>query len=92
MSLKKSKNPGCCGTFNITYEISTPLRIDYISKFEDSGFKVSLNYKNAGMLYAENEKLIVLGSFGTKNLKLKCKVAKCEQFAGPLEDLLSSLA
>lgn len=92
MAFTKSRKPGCCGTFNITYELSYPLRSEQTKAFEAAGFSVSMNYKNAGMLYAETDQIIAIGSFGTKNLQLKCKVPKCDEYSGPLESVLMSLS
>lgn len=90
-AFKKARLPGCCGNYSITYELSFPLRKEHVPHFESAGFFISMPYQQAGMLYAENNNLIAIGTFGSKNLQLKCKVRQCDALSTPLENVLTEL-
>jgi hypothetical protein len=90
-AFKKTRVPGCCGSFSTTYELSFPLRKEYVPHFESAGFFISKPFLQAGMFYAENKDFIAIGTFGGKNLQLKCKVRQCDTLSTPLDNVLIHL-
>lgn len=83
--------PACCGKSTITYGLSFSILKEQAPSFEQAGFYVSNTYLNVGMLYAENNYLVVTGSFGSNRIVLKCKVKNCETMTSTFEDVITTL-
>lgn len=87
----KTLVPGCCGRFNTVYRLSFSLRKESIAQFESAGFSISRPYVKAGMFYAEDLNIIVVGRFGSTTFDLKCKTNNCDEMTTEFEAVLSQL-
>jgi len=55
------------------------------------GFKEALHFTKAGILYVDNNELIVTGPIGSDRLQVKCKISDCTQKVNDFEVLLQQL-
>lgn len=90
-AFKKTRSEGCCGTVKTSYELSFPLRKEYVQIFSDAGFFVSKPFETAGLLYIEHDRFTANGTFGRNILKIECKVSKCEERLIELEVILNGI-
>lgn len=88
---KKTRTEGCCGVVKTSYELSFPLKKEYVQLFSDAGFSVSKPFEAAGLLYIENGHFTANGTFGRNILKIDCKLAMCEEKLIELENILNHL-
>jgi len=90
-AFNKARVPSCCGSFATVYELNFPLKREQVEQFKDAGFVISKAFFAAGMLYAENDKLVAIGTFGKNKIDLKCKVPKCDTVSTDLDAVLTRI-
>ena len=81
----------CCGKSTITYNLNFSIMKNHAPSFIEGGFYLSSTFFDVGMLYVENNFLIVTGSFGSNRLVLKCKIKNCETMTSTFEDVITDL-
>lgn len=91
MKVEKFKIKACCGTFTVSLKIGAPLSKDFLPSFVGGGFTEAKHFTKAGILYIENEGIIVTGSFGSDFLQIKCRKGDCDKFINSFEELLKQL-
>lgn len=91
MQYTKARVAGCCGSKKIVYSLSAALMKNNLPQFQNSGFTILPSYTQAGMLYAENNSLIVIGKFGSTTIEVKCKLSDCDDKTLDLERLLDAI-
>lgn len=87
---------GCskCGGMNLLLKLSASVSKDFLSLFQNNGFKEQAHFTQAGILYVENDNLTVHGPFGSDKLHVKCKKtekADCQEILNKFEALLQQL-
>lgn len=85
------KNCSKCGGMNLLLKISVAISKDFLSLFQNNGFKELTHFTQAGILYVENENLTIHGPFGSDKLQVKCKNKDCQEILNKLEALLQQL-
>lgn len=55
------------------------------------GFIEVAHFTKAGILYVDNQELILKGPFGSDRLQVQCKIANCDEKINDLEALLQQL-
>lgn len=81
----------CCGRSQIIFKIDQPISESLIPSLISNGFTVLEHFTAAGVLYADNKDLIVMGPFGSDRLQAKCKKDDCAQSFNDFEALLLKL-
>jgi len=81
----------CCGRKSLIFRADQPLTEEVLAKLVQVGFKPHDNLVKAGILYADNDALIISGPFGSDRLQVSCKMQDCEQNLKDFEELLLKL-
>jgi hypothetical protein len=89
--LERMKIKACCGSVSTAFKIYKPLTKDILPLLVDKGFTEAKHFTKSGMLYAENESLIINGTFGSNIIHLKCKVKECADLINSFEELLANM-
>jgi hypothetical protein len=87
MKVERFLVKACCGSTSVTFKIGSPVSKDFLPLLVGNGFIESKHFTAAGLLYVENESLVVTGSFGQSILQIKCKKT-CEESINNFEQLL----
>lgn len=87
VSVERFLVKACCGSTSVNFKISSPISKDFLPLLVGNGFTEAKHFTTAGLLYVENESLVITGSFGQTLLQIKCKKA-CEDSINSLEQLL----
>lgn len=88
MAVERFLVKACCGSTSVSFKIGSPLSKDFLPLLVGNGFTEAKHFTAAGLLYVENESLVVTGSFGQTLLQIKCKKA-CEDSINSFEQLLT---
>jgi len=80
-----------CGGKSLLLILGISISKDFLSLFQNNGFRELKHFTNAGILYVENDELIVHGPFGSNKLQVKCKKSECQEILNKLEELLQQL-
>lgn len=92
MKIQKIEKKGCCGNSAVSLKLDKPINSDCLILLTGNNFKEIQHYTKSGMLYVENNDIIISGIFGNDVLNLKCKKTKsCSQTINYIETLLSTL-
>lgn len=82
----------CCGGIMYTLKTSEALSKNLIQLLVNEGFKESIHYTKAGILYMDNLDFIISGPLGSTKLQVKCKKSKdCDKKLNDFEALLLTL-
>jgi hypothetical protein len=81
----------CCGTKSLVFKTSRPIAKTDIDGLVPLGFTEAPNFTKAGILYLDNQWLIITGPIGADRLTVKCKGKDCDQKVNDLEELLKQL-
>ena len=81
-----------CGKSQTIYELSLSINKTHLNFFSEKGFIEGKSYTVAGILYVENNNIIIIGPFGSNRLQIKCKIDNCDNSFSELENYLSSLS
>lgn len=79
-----------CGGTSISFKLEKALTLDILPLLEDKKYRVKDNFTRSGILYVENDAIIITGAFNTTNLQTKCKKSDCSKYIDELEVLLSN--
>jgi hypothetical protein len=91
IKVEKFSIQACCGSKAIVFKTDQPVTQEVLAKLVAVGFKEAEHFTKAGILYADNEALIISGPFGSDRLQVKCKVKDCDQKLNDFEELLLKL-
>lgn len=91
MKYSKSEIKSCCGKISHMYKFEITTDKSFMQKFLDKGFIDAPFLTKCGVLYIENDDLILTGTLGGNSLQAKCKRVKCDDIFGSLEQLISEL-
>lgn len=91
MKVERITIQACCGRKALIFKTDAPLVKEVLDKLIPLGFKEAAHFTKAGILYADNDALIISGPFGSDRLQVKCKVADCDQKLNEFETLLLEL-
>lgn len=89
--IDKANVKTCCGRTNTIFRIRRTVDVALISFFISKGFKESVKFTNANILYVESDHLIITGSFGSNKLQISCKKKSCENEIASVENDLNNL-
>jgi hypothetical protein len=87
--VERYKTKGCCGTTSLSVKIDQTLSKDFLPLLREAGFTEAQHFTKAGLLYVENEYMVISGSFGQTLLQIKCKKA-CDDSLNDFEKLLTT--
>jgi hypothetical protein len=88
MKVERLVVTGCCGKKQVVFKIDRPLTTVLLEALKSNGFTEHAHFTKAGMLYVDNQALIVSGPIGIDKLNVKCKLEDCDKFINDLEALL----
>lgn len=88
MKVERFLSKACCGTTAVSLKVDCSISKDFLPLLVGNGFTEAKHFTAAGLLYVENESMVVTGSFGQRLLQIKCKKA-CEESINSFEKLLS---
>lgn len=91
MKITRHTIQACCGGVSIIFKADRPLMRGHLDKLVSLGFIEAKHFSAAGILYVDNEELILKGPFGSDRLQVQCKIANCEEKLNDLEALLQHL-
>lgn len=91
MKIEKHTVSACCGKTNTTFKVDKSITKDILLWFKQQGFNEIEHFTKAGMLYVENDNLILTSPFGSNKLQAKCKKTDCVKILNDFEDLLKQL-
>lgn len=90
--IKASSSCSKCGGIALLFKLSVPVSEDFLSLFVKSGFRELSHFTKAGILYVENNDLIIHSPFGDNKLQVKCKSKNdCAGILNDLEALLQKV-
>lgn len=82
----------CCGGKSLVFKTDAPLTKEVQEKLVAAGFRAQEHFTKAGILYVDNDALIVSGPFGADRLQVKCKPkVDCDLKLNEFEELLLKL-
>jgi hypothetical protein len=88
MKVERLVVTGCCGKKQVVFKIDRPLTVSLLEVLKNNGFTEHAHFTKAGMLYVDNQALIISGPIGIDKLNVKCKQENCDQFLNDFEGLL----
>lgn len=92
MKVERFTIQSCCGGKSIIFKVGEPLTMKFLDLLKANGFKESDNFTKAGIVYADNLDLVVIGPIGSTRLQVKCKLTKseseCDQKLNDFEEFL----
>lgn len=91
MIVKKTKQKSCCGKSQIKLEFDFALDKEHLKYFLNSNFIESKAYTSVGILYLEDDNLVIMGPFGSNRLQVKCKNANCDASVSIVETILQNI-
>ncbi len=91
MQVTRHTVQSCCGGTSLIFKTSRPILPKDIEGLVKLGFTEAAHFTKAGILYVQNDTLIVTGPIGSDRLQVKCKVSDCAQKVNDFEVLLEQL-
>ena len=91
MKIERFAVQACCGTTTIAMKLSTPISKDFLPSLVSAGFIEAKHFTKAGLLYIENEALIISGTFGANIIHVRCKTGECTNLINDFEQLLTNM-
>jgi len=91
MQVERYTISACCGRTSLIFKTNRPIMLTDIQALVNLGFKEALHFTKAGILYVDNNELIVTGPIGSDRLQVKCKISDCTQKVNDFEVLLQQL-
>lgn len=94
MKVTKLVVPACCKQVQVVFKLDRPLTESMVSFLVTNGFTASAHFIAAGMLYADNSDLFIMGPFGANRITAKCKTkeqANCDQIFNKFEELITKM-
>lgn len=78
----------CCGRTTTSFK-TVKIKKELISFLVEKGFKEHQHFTKNGMLYVENNNIIISGQIGNISINVKCRKSNCDQDINDLELYLS---
>jgi hypothetical protein len=91
MKVERFTIKACCGKTSLIFKTDQPLTKEHLVALVKLGFVAAEHFSKAGILYADNQDLIVTGPFGSDKLQVKCKITDCAQKINDFEVLLQQI-
>ena len=91
IKVERSTIPACCQQVTHIFVTDQPMTKEVLAKLVEKGFNEAKHFTEAGILYADNDALIVTGPIGSNKLQIRCKIRECEPKLNEFEELLSKL-
>jgi len=91
MKVERHTIKSCCGNFSVLFKLDKPLSKDILAHLVNYGFKENSNFTKKGVLFLENEYLILNGVFGSNKLNIKCRQENCADSINKIEEEIKKL-
>ena len=91
MKVERMNIKACCGSVSTAFKIDVPLSKDILPLLIGKGFTEAKHFTKAGMLYVENDVVIITGPFGSNIIHIKCKINECANSLNSFEELLTNM-
>lgn len=91
MKAEKFVVQACCGKTSIMFKTDTPITTNTLKSLVNLGFIEAQHFTQSGILYVDNQDLIITGPIGSDRLQVKCKKSNCNQKVQEFEALLPQL-
>jgi hypothetical protein len=86
---QKFNTKTCCGKILVTWKLGFQVTKELINYLSNS-FKEHNHFTKSGMLYMDNQSLVISGQLGSNSIQIRCKSKNCEQAMNDLESKISS--
>lgn len=86
--IEKRETAACCGKTQIIWKLNIPIKKEYLPFLQEAGFMFRQTYLDAGMLYIEDNNLLVTGVFGLTDMRIRCKTTLCNNSKTLLEQVI----
>jgi hypothetical protein len=90
MKFEKFAVYACCGTTAVSFKLGVPTTPDFLAYLVSNGYVESSHFTKAGILYVENDGIIITGALGSDFLQTKCKKGDCQKYISVFEELLAA--
>lgn len=90
MKIDKLEIKSCCGNKSLILKIDKPITHNFLNLLIANGFKEQQHFTKAGILYADNQEMIIISPLGSNRIQIKCKKNNCEEKISDLEKLLDN--
>lgn len=91
MKIEKHTIKSCCGNSSVLFKLDKPISKDILLYLVNYGFKENTNFTKNGVLFVENEYLILNGVFGSDKLNIKCRQKDCSDLINKIEEEFKKL-
>ena len=91
MKIEKHSIKSCCGNSSVLFKLDKPISKDILLCLINYGFKEKTNFTKNGVLFVENEYLILNGVFGSDKLNIKCRQKDCIDLINNIEEELRKM-
>jgi hypothetical protein len=91
MKIERFTVQACCGRKSLIFKTDRPIALSDIEGLVKLGFTEAGSFTKAGILYVDNQDLIVTGPIGSNRLQVKCKILDCSEKVNDFEVLLQQL-
>ena len=91
MKVERFTIPACCQQVTHVFRTDKPITQAILAELVKLGYKEHTQFTQAGILYADNDALLVSGPFGSDRLQIRCKVKDCDVKLNEFEELLLKL-
>lgn len=90
ITIEKKSSFACCSSKSTFFKLSEPISNKLLSYLTDNGFNELKHFTKMGLLYVENQNLILSGSIGSNKIQVKCKKRDCDQYLLEAENLINN--
>lgn len=91
MRCTKYKIKECCGGSSTSLKLDGSISSDMIAHFCNYGFKESGHFTKNGILYLQNENVVLSGAIGSNTISVKCKSNNCLEYLNEIEKILENI-
>jgi hypothetical protein len=81
----------CCKRSALSFKIGGSVSRDFLTYLVGKDFVESNHFTKSGILYVENNAIVVTGTFGQNILNIKCKIDDCAVFVNDFEKLITDM-
>lgn len=78
MKVEKLLFKSCCGGISTVLKINKSISLKLLEYFKINNFKENPSFTKSGILYIENEDVILTGAIGSNQIQIKCRNKNCE--------------
>lgn len=87
--IQKFNTKTCCGKTLVTWKLNFKVTKELIASLKPM-FKEHEHFTKSGMLYMDNQSLVISGQIGSDSLQIRYKNKNCDQAVHDLESKISS--